>query len=311
MAIARSLAKDVLVVDRMDDLARAITRGYELAGAGEPGPVVVVVARDLFRAPSGPTSPSTTPEPPPRLTVDDELVTDLVAADRVALIVGQGGQGLGGPIRTIAERLNAAVLTTSSGRGVIPETDPRSLYFDYALGGGSTVNEFLEACDLVLALGCKFTHNGTGAYALQIQADKLIHVDASGTSLGGRYPARARVESDLGAFLAGLSPRLAQRTVGWTHDDLAAWRTRIRAEQDSRLAVAPTILTDPPSTFGAFFAAFESALPADAIVVTDLRTAPGLDPRLPPGAIGARPHRPGRFPVDGLWRPRLHRCPIG
>jgi thiamine pyrophosphate-dependent acetolactate synthase large subunit-like protein len=112
-------------------------------------------------------------------------------------------------------------------------------------------------------------HNGTGAYELQIQPDKLVHVDASETSLRGRYPARARIESELGSFLAGIIRRLTQRTGGWTDDDLAAWRTRLRAEQDSMLAVAPAILTDPSVTCAAFFDAFQAALPADAIVVTD------------------------------------------
>lgn len=294
VAIARSLAKDVLVVDRVDDLAGAIARGYGLAATGEPGPVVVVVARDLFRAPSGPANHSATSDPTPGVAVDDDLVANLAAADRVALIVGQGGQSHGGSIRTLAERLNAAVFTTSSGRGVIPETDPRSLYFDYALGGGATVNEFLEACDLVIALGCKLTHNGTGAYALQIQPDKLIHVDASATSLRGRYPARVRIESELGILLAGLLPRIAQRTAGWTHDELAAWRTRLRAEQESRLAIAPAILTDPSITLREFFAAFESALPAEAIVVTDS----GLHQGLTRGFLRVRSERGLIVPAD-------------
>jgi acetolactate synthase-1/2/3 large subunit len=295
VAIARALAKDVLVVDRIDDLAPAITRGYERALGGEPGPVVVVVARDLFRAPSSPSGvPVARASAPPGVVVDDELVRDLSAADRVALIVGQGGQGHGASIRTLAERLDAAVLTTSSGRGVISEDDPRSLYYDFTLGGGTTVNRFLEACDLVLALGCKFTHNGTGAFVLEIPRAKLVHVDASSGSLGGRLPARLAIESELGPFLAHLIPKVAQGTGGWTHDELATWRSRLRVEQDSRLADAPAVLTDPPVTCRVFFDAFQSALPVDGIVVTDS----GLHQGLTRGFLRVRSERGLIAPAD-------------
>lgn len=295
VAIARALAKDVLLVDRTDALAPAIARGYELAVSGEPGPVVVVVARGIFRAPSGPIGVPVARAPaPPGVVVDDELVRDLLAADRVALIVGQGGQGHGASVGMLAERLNAAVLTTSSGRGVISEEDPRSLYFDFALGGGTMVNRLLETCDLVLALGSKFTHNGTGAFILEVPPHKLVRVDASSASLRGRYPARLGIEAELGAFLEGLLPKLAQRSKGWTHDELATWRSRLRAEQDSRLAAAPAVLTDPPVTCRAFFDAFQSALPADAIVVTDS----GLHQGLTRGFLRVRSERGLIAPAD-------------
>jgi acetolactate synthase-1/2/3 large subunit len=294
VAIARALAKDVLVVDRIDDLALAISRGYLRAVTGEPGPVVVVVARDLFRAPSGRTVPVATPPAPRVVAVNDELVRDLAAAQRVAMIVGQGGQGHGQSVAMLAERLNAAVLTTSSGRGVISEEDPRSLYYDFALGGGTTVNDFLEACDLVLALGCKFTHNGTGAFVLEIPRAKLVHVDASSDSLNGRLPARLAIESELGPFLAQLMPKVGEGTGGWTRDELATWRSRLRAEQDLRLVAAPAVLTNPPVTCRAFFDAFQSALPVNAIVVTDS----GLHQGLTRGFLRVRSERGLIAPAD-------------
>lgn len=295
VAIARALAKDVLVVERIDELAAAIARGYELAGSGEPGPVVVVIGRDLFRAPSPATRvPIARVSAPPGDEVRHEVVRELLAAHRVALVVGQGGQGHGAALGMLADRLNAAVLTTSSGRGVISEDDPRSLYFDFALGGGSTVNRLLETCDLVLALGCKFSHNGTGAFVLEIPPDKLVRVDTSSASLQGRYPARLGIEADVGAFLDGLLPDVPQRSSGWTQDELATWRSQLREEQAAMLALAPTVLTDPPVSSRAFFDAFQSALPAEAIVVTDS----GLHQGLTRGFLRVRSERGLIVPAD-------------
>lgn len=295
VGIARALAKDVFIVDRVEDLGPAIVRGHECAAADEPGPVVVVVARDLFRAPSGPIRlPEPGPQAKPIPALHEAFLRSLVEAKRIALIVGQGGQGMGGSVRTLAERLNAAVLTTSSGRGVISEEDPRSLYFDYALGGGETVNQFLEACDLVLALGCKLTHNGTGAFALAIAPERLVHIDAARESLGVRYPARHVVESDLGPFLSSVLASVRPVRHGWSLEELAVWRRRVRAEQRTRLAAAPAVMTDPQIPGRAFFEAFQAALPEDAVVVTDS----GLHQGLARGFLRVRSERGLIAPAD-------------
>ncbi len=295
--IARAVAKDVLVVNRVEDLAPAIARGHGLALAGEPGPVVVLVDRHVFRASTPIAAPvlQVPVDRTPAIAESAERVAhELAAADRIALFVGQGGQGLGASVHALAERLNAAVLTTSSGRGVISEDDPRSLYFDLALGGGPAINHFLEECDLVLALGCKFSHNGSGARSLRIARDRLVRVDSSIRSLQGNYPARVSVEADLGALLGALSPTIEQRSQGWTHAQLAAWRSRVRTEQASMLAVGPPILTDPPTSCGRFFEALQLSLPGDSIVVTDS----GLHQALTRGHLRVRSERGLIAPAD-------------
>ena len=109
-----------------------------------------------------------------------EGVARLVAqAKRTFIFVGQGSASYPDRVRRLAERLNAPVMTTCSGRGILPENHPLSLVYDYGFGGGTEVNACIESCDLVLALGCKFAHNGCGGFRLRIPQEKLVHVDAS------------------------------------------------------------------------------------------------------------------------------------
>jgi hypothetical protein len=65
-----------------------------------------------------------------------------------------------------------------------------------------------------------------------------------------------------------MCPKLVARTL-----DEKAW---VREEQDARLQIAPTALTDRPIPGASFFAAFQPALPVDGIVVTDSASIRGL-----------------------------------
>ena len=269
-AIARALTKEVIEVHEIAALAPAVARAYQLAGADEPGPVLVLVDRHVLTTAGRSTFVRGSAVAP---AVDEQAV-DAVAraldgARRVALLVGQGGQAAAPRIRTLAECLGAAVLTTSSGRGVISEEDARSLYYDYGLGGGTEMNRFIERCDVVLALGCKLSHNGSGGFELRIPREKLVHVDRSRATLGGSYPARISVHAEVGQFVAALLPRVAERESGWGAEELAGWRSRLHAEQNSRLSIAPGVLAEQPVPLAAFFEALQHVLPDDSVIVTD------------------------------------------
>lgn len=271
-AIARPLVKEVLVVSEISRLAEAVARGYLLAESGEPGPVLLLFDKKLFQASfeSGST-PRAISTSPVNVKVVEEVAEIVASANRIALFAGQGGQSAAQVIQKLAERFRAAVLTTNSGRGVISENDPRSLYYDYSSGGGDSVNEFITQCDLVLALGCKFSHNGSGGFALRIPPEKLIHIDASKKTLNANYPARLAVQADLGPFLESLVGKITtiEPSKGWSTEALDPWRARFLEEESRRLRNVPTIAAGSGISCEQFFAALRQALPNDCILVTD------------------------------------------
>jgi thiamine pyrophosphate-dependent acetolactate synthase large subunit-like protein len=87
------------------------------------------------------------------------------------------------------------------------------------------INALVERADLVVAAGCKFSHNGAAGFNLRLPSSKLVAVNAGGPSRN--YPARIHVTADAGATLRELAgrirPRLAQQT-GWNAQELASWR---------------------------------------------------------------------------------------
>ena len=265
-AMAKPVVKRCMLVDRTDKLAPALREAYADAAAGEPGPVLLEISSAVLEAEC---VRAESPTPAVADTVDIRPLAALLAQSARPLIyAGQGAQGAAEEVRRLAERLRAPVLFTSSGRGVLPDTDPLAFVQDFSTGLGSVVPELIERADTVLALGCKFTHNGSGGGRLQLPENKLVRIDSSAAVLSANYPARlaiqARVEDAL-AQLAGVELPRSQ----WAEHDLIEWRARLNRENSLPISHEPVLGDTETGSVRAFFQALAAAAGARAIYAAD------------------------------------------
>ena len=178
-AIARPLVKAVYKVDDVGELVPILYKAYATALSGEPGPVLLQVADAVFSQPcSGPEpAPSSTPLLP--VSSPSELEEDVrrLAASRRALnYCGQGANDPAPVLRQFSEFLQAPVVATRSARGLLPEDHPLAIVFNPEGGAVVALNRLVARSDLVLALGCKFSFNGSAGFRLRIPREKLLHV---------------------------------------------------------------------------------------------------------------------------------------
>lgn len=271
-ALAAPLVKRVFTLERAGDAAAVIAAAYAECLTNEPGPVLVQVANNVWEEVCG---TGTVPPPARTATVDAAAIAKaaeaLATARRCVLLLGQGCHGAADLATQLAERLNAAVVTTASGRGAVPEDHPLSLGFELGGNRTATLNTLIEASDLTLAIGCKFSHNGSRGFRLRIPQHRLIHVDASQRVLGANYPAHLAIRAEAGAFVTALLPRVAEVAVaarGFSAEEIAQWRERCRAESLQDI-VEPRIHRVPSGKPEAFFAALRGAMPRESCLVTD------------------------------------------
>jgi acetolactate synthase-1/2/3 large subunit len=127
------------------------------------------------------------------------------------------------------------------------------------------LNDLVAASDVVLALGCKFSHNGSRGFRLTIPQEKLLQIDASPAVIGANYPVRvgavARCEDAIAALLEQV-----ELSEGWSDSELDGWRRRGLAESWSA-RMEPVF----PGKVSAqrLITALRDVLPREAIVVTD------------------------------------------
>ena len=280
--IAASLVKRVFSIGRVDEIPRLVAEAYDLALSGEPGPVLLQWSKEALANP--PTHPfdsksvGSAGEPFPA----DSLVaaaTLLGAARRPLLLVGQGAVGAAGQVQQLAELIASPVFTTASGRGVLPEDHALALGFDFNRGDVHVLNDMIGLSDCVVALGCKFTHAGTGNFQLKLPSDRLIHVDASEEVLGANYPARLTILGSVESFLERLLPAL-RRLPGapngsWTRAEIEDWKNRLCVVRSTPV-LEPVVHGVKPATAASFFTVLRRILPRNGIVVTDSGLHQGL-----------------------------------
>jgi acetolactate synthase I/II/III large subunit len=318
-SVVAPLVKRVIDVADAGEIEAAIRSAYALCRGGEPGPVVVQIPPLLFdsefTAPADPPPPGIEPEEPDF----GPVLRRLAAARRPLFYVGQGAAGASDELRRLVMATGAPIVTTTSARGVLPEDHPRVLRFDRRKT--AVLNDLIESADLVLALGCKFSHNGAHGFRLRLPPDRLVHVDASPDVLGANYEASLTLAADVPLLLHALLdavPAGAREASGWTDDEIRLWRDQAKAS--GIRSGEPRVRGYRPPTPESFFASLRRVMPRDSCLVLDSGLHQMLARRyfrvlcstgllLPtdlqamgfalPAAIGARIARPSR-PVVAL-----------
>jgi len=305
-AIAHPLVKKIFHVEHTGNIARILKEAHASALAGEPGPVLVQLSEEALAGEERwEDSPAQEPSSPPELnaqrddagqagadgggitTVGDspgipgtknaseiaEAARRIAQSRRILVIAGQGAQGAAKPLREFVEKRRALVLTTTSGRGIVPEDHPLSLGFECSGTRAKILDDLVQASDTVLALGCKFSHNSSRGFRWKIPPEKLIHVDASEKVLQANYPAQLPIVSEVGEFLHALrtTSQRSEETVseegasGWSPQEAEDWKKR--GPRESWIEAAePLLLGEKPARF---FEALREVLPRNSILVTD------------------------------------------
>ena len=194
------------VVDRM-------RRAFTLLRSGRPGPVLLEIPIDVacenLEGPLDyrPVRPVRTSGDPRGISNAVQLLLD---AKRPMIWAGQGVlyAQASAELTTIAEQLDAPVMTTLLGKSAFDERHPLSL------GTGSytstdMVKDYLQQCDTILAVGCSLTRT---VFAPEIPAErKIIHVTVDACDLNKDYPAEVGVLGDARLVLQEMIRQLSER----------------------------------------------------------------------------------------------------
>ena len=210
-AIARPVTKAQFLAREGADLYATIRRACRIARAAPAGPVFVEVPAEhyLFRYELRYEAEAAAVEKPRQEELD--RVKGLLAACRRPLVyLGLGAAGAGTDLVALAERMDAPVATTISGKGVFPESHPLWLWCGFGAAAPPFVRKIAADCDLTLAIGCRFSEVGTGSYGLE-PPGKLVHVDIDGSVFDRNYRSEAAVTADAAAFVSLLLAELPAR----------------------------------------------------------------------------------------------------
>lgn len=212
-SVYRPVVKEQLVLDDAATLLDTLARAARLARAHPPGPVHLILQNELLSQ-TPPPRPAVLPvEPVPPLPAPEAAALDraaevLAAARNPLIYAGRGALGAAAQVRRLAETLRAPILTSLSGRGMVPEDDP--LCFGHLNVAG--VEDVLAQADACLAVGTRFSEYATVGWRRRMP-QPLVQIDVDPRAIGLNYPAAVAVVGEASQALDGLLERLRPRAV--------------------------------------------------------------------------------------------------
>jgi acetolactate synthase-1/2/3 large subunit len=242
LEMVRPVTKWAVRVDLPERTTWTIQRAFAVAQNGRPGPVFVEIPADVagleaeipeYRRPLVGLRPAGDPDAVARAA---EL---LAAAERPLLWAG-GGVGLSGAeaeLVALAERLDAPVVTTPSGRGSISEAH-RLAFGQVGLYRTRSSARPVDECDCVVYLGTRLEEFQTGLGRYLPPGARVIQVDVDPTEIERCVDADVGIAGDAKLVLRRLAeevPSVEARP--WTAE-LAAFRARFEGEVAAECAAA-------------------------------------------------------------------------
>lgn len=187
---------------------------------------------------------------------------DLIrASKRPVIIVGHGARFHMAPVIALAERLNAPVITTFKGKGLIPDHHPLACGV-LGRSGTPVASYFMNASDSLLVFGASFS-NHTGITPKR----PIMQVDWDPMILGKVHPVKVPVWGEIGTTATALVEALdATESWGDRRDQVAArwaiWRQEKarRARDDRGRGVNAAVI----------FEVLGRLAPADAVIAVDV-----------------------------------------
>jgi acetolactate synthase-1/2/3 large subunit len=205
------------------------------------GPAFIEVPHDLLLATlsSPPTEPVRSGEVDPETSDQKEelarAISEIERSRKPVLVAGSGVSSAADvrALRELAEKLQAPVLTTTSGKGVFPGDHPLDMGCLSRMG---IAQELLLESDLMISAGARFTEFDTGRYTLKAPL-KHVSLSSKQPSAHFPFPATWNLHGPLEAALQHLSMAVHSRESWWAAAEAkAAERARLDSLQSDALS---------------------------------------------------------------------------
>lgn len=265
VGITMPITKHGFIVKDVRDLADTLRRAFKIACSGRPGPVVV----DITKNATSDTCEFTpgTPVIPERKKFDHytkedlQKVADMInASKRPFLYVGGGAviSGASKEVRELIDKIDSPACDSLLGKGVVDAGDP---HYTGMIGmhGTKTSNRGVSGCDMLLALGARFSDRVTGNVKSFASRANIIHIDIDDAEINKNVSTDAHIVGDLKDVLQDLIPLLEEKK----HDD---WMKTINEYKKD----FPMTYPSDRLTCQYFIDRLDALTDSDAIVSTDV-----------------------------------------
>ncbi len=265
-----AIAKAVLEPQHPRQVAEVTARALALASAGRPGPVVVVLPKDIGDGDAGDAAiprPGAKPSAGIDAATAGEIAQLLSSAERPILLAGElvCAEAASAELVGLAEATGAPVVATYRQEDAFP--NEHAAYAGHIeIDRVPFQNEAFAACDLVVAIGCRLDGITTRDFSLIRPDQKLVHIFPDWDVLS-RWRSTVAVAANLKPALAGVTAAVTKAPSA----DLVAWRDSLHAAQ-SDFTKADGISVNGAVNLAKVVEAVDTIAPEDSVILCDSGT---------------------------------------
>ena len=213
--VTMPITKHGYIVKNVEILADTIRKAFHIARSGRPGPVLIDITKDVTAATCEYTPVTIQPEERVTRYTREELmlVAEMIHKAKKPYIYLGGGaiiSGASAEVAEFAELIDAPVCDTLMGKGAF---DGRSERYTGMIGmhGTKTSNLGVSECDLLVALGARFSDRVTGNPKKFAENARIIQLDVDAAEINKNIRVDASLVGDLKKTLTELNACLSKQ----------------------------------------------------------------------------------------------------
>ena len=261
--ITTPITKYSFIVKDVTKLADTIRRAFSIARKDRPGPVLVDITKDVTASKVEYKRQEPVMPKPKEGTFDDtdieKAIHMITKAKKPYIFVGGGAvlSGASEQLKTFVERVDAPVCDTLMGKGAF---DGTSECYTGMLGmhGTKTSNLGVSECDLLIAIGVRFSDRVLGNPKKFAKQAKILQIDIDPAEINKNIIVSHSVIGDVKAVLDKIDEKLEQQR----HTE---WMEHIADYQKQYPLTYP-----PVGLSGPYMVEKIYEMASDAIIVTEV-----------------------------------------
>lgn len=212
--VTMPITKHNYIVKDVTKLADTIRKAFEIAKKGRPGPVLVDIPKDVTaqKTEYQAKEPVAVQRDTGRITEEDlQTALKLIREAKKPYVFVGGGAVISGAsedLREFVDKIDAPVCDSLMGKGAFDGTDPR---YTGMLGmhGTKTSNYGVSECDLLIAIGVRFSDRVLGNAKKFANQAKILQLDVDPAEINKNIVVTASVIGDVKEILGRLDAQLA------------------------------------------------------------------------------------------------------
>ena len=273
VGLAQPISKWSYQIRHAEDIAWAISRAFYIARSGRPGPVVLDFPKNAqtelveFEPQHVHSIRSYVAYPKLDMKAVQEAAALIRQAKKPLALVGQGVE-LGNAqeeLRLFLEKGDIPAGRTMLGLSALPSTHPLNVGM-LGMHGNYAPNIKEQECDVLIAIGMRFSDRVTGNTKTYAKQAKIIHLDIDHSEIDKCVKTDVAVIADCKESLPAITALIEQGN----HQE---WRDSFKPlqEKEREKVIEPAIHpTEGPLLMGEVVNAVAEATKGDAVLVTDV-----------------------------------------